>query len=719
VILEQTASAIDLLKEQVRTVGNALIEEDMVVASLRADDIDRVLEYRTNLVFTTFRAVYPFIRFVGLYNGATDRYVSTEGLTADVERAFIRRIAATPTMEFFTSYVRPIDYTYPRPGDSGRVVSFVLRPDIRLNRSNESFLLVNVEIDYLTTLVEDLSGGYGGHVLVTTDDGTVVVGSGDPLFANEEFIRAIYERRDTSGVTTDSHEVRYGGTRYIVTSTVAPELGWRLFGIRSRTDILSHSLALAWVTLAVASVIIIVGAVISAGFTNRIYDPLSRLVEQVERSQAHKGRPASYGMPVNEYEVLGRAYRQFASRVGLLEGALHEEMPTLCRSYLHSLLIGTKPELPESEEFASKVVASTQADTYAVLLCRPDRMRDLQSNTSSEELSNTLLVTSRVCHDALTDLGTVTPMLLDGYEIAIVVGGGASINTGAVEERLREAQVVLARRADLTMSCGISRIVVGHEELHEALNEARRSLRNSFFTGPSSVIGPASEPTRTTQFVPFASRLTRRLVEALRMIRRDEVRLLLAEFGQTVRRNSYYGALALYYQLSVELLSEFEALTSAAAADFARHRGFAESLSEIEFATDADREIDSLCETILRVQSSEMADKSLVLYRMACDLVNARYADPALCLDSIADELHVSSGHLGRVFAEHAGAYLSDYISRVRIDHAKALLSTSSMNVSDVAESVGLTNATYFFTLFKRHVGITPASFRRSAAGKP
>ena len=33
-ILNQTAQAIDLLQEQVRTVGNALIEEKTVVASL-------------------------------------------------------------------------------------------------------------------------------------------------------------------------------------------------------------------------------------------------------------------------------------------------------------------------------------------------------------------------------------------------------------------------------------------------------------------------------------------------------------------------------------------------------------------------------------------------------------------------------------------------------------------------------------------------------------
>jgi YesN/AraC family two-component response regulator len=189
---------------------------------------------------------------------------------------------------------------------------------------------------------------------------------------------------------------------------------------------------------------------------------------------------------------------------------------------------------------------------------------------------------------------------------------------------------------------------------------------------------------------------------------------LLREFQKSIRENSYQGALALYHQMSVKLLAEFEHLDLFVPESFAAHHMFVEDMTAVEFAADADRAVESLCETIMEVHESGGADKTQDLIRQAMEYVRTHYPDPNLSLDSIAGTLMVSAGHMGRVFAGHSDTHLSEYISQVRIDHAKTMLTETDLTVQTIAESVGVTNSTYFFTLFKKYVGTTPARYRRS-----
>lgn len=79
----------------------------------------------------------------------------------------------------------------------------------------------------------------------------------------------------------------------------------------------------------------------------------------------------------------------------------------------------------------------------------------------------------------------------------------------------------------------------------------------------------------------------------------------------------------------------------------------------------------------------------------------------------IAAAIHVSPNYLGKVFYSTAGEYLTDFINRVRIEHAKELLAGSGMSVGEVAEAVGIGDQHYFAKLFKKYCGISPKEYRK------
>ncbi len=87
-------------------------------------------------------------------------------------------------------------------------------------------------------------------------------------------------------------------------------------------------------------------------------------------------------------------------------------------------------------------------------------------------------------------------------------------------------------------------------------------------------------------------------------------------------------------------------------------------------------------------------------------------------LSSLASELSVSPNHLGKVFRNATGIAFSDYITGLRLNRACHLLSKTDLPVKIVALDSGFRSVEYFHTVFRAHLGRTPAEYRAEAEKK-
>jgi AraC family transcriptional activator of pobA len=78
-----------------------------------------------------------------------------------------------------------------------------------------------------------------------------------------------------------------------------------------------------------------------------------------------------------------------------------------------------------------------------------------------------------------------------------------------------------------------------------------------------------------------------------------------------------------------------------------------------------------------------------------------------------AEMLCITPNHLSKIIKTTTGrTALQLIIERILAD-AKALLRLSSMNVSEIAYSLGFEDTSYFHRLFKKKTGVTPLKYRR------
>ncbi len=82
-----------------------------------------------------------------------------------------------------------------------------------------------------------------------------------------------------------------------------------------------------------------------------------------------------------------------------------------------------------------------------------------------------------------------------------------------------------------------------------------------------------------------------------------------------------------------------------------------------------------------------------------------------ITIHDLASALHLSTGHLSRVFRRTTGMTLEGFLIRQRVELAKRTLLDPRLNVAEVAERCGFCNPAYFASVFKKYVKCTPREF--------
>lgn len=80
--------------------------------------------------------------------------------------------------------------------------------------------------------------------------------------------------------------------------------------------------------------------------------------------------------------------------------------------------------------------------------------------------------------------------------------------------------------------------------------------------------------------------------------------------------------------------------------------------------------------------------------------------------DEIAAAVCIAPSYLSKQFREETGQSLREYINSKRIDAAKQLMSTTKLNLTDIALQVGFENIPYFSTVFKKYCGVSPSEWK-------
>ncbi|MFE4710176.1 ABC transporter substrate-binding protein [Paenibacillus sp. NPDC056722] len=96
----------------------------------------------------------------------------------------------------------------------------------------------------------------------------------------------------------------------------------------------------------------------------------------------------------------------------------------------------------------------------------------------------------------------------------------------------------------------------------------------------------------------------------------------------------------------------------------------------------------------------------------AAEYIREHFSKP-LTLESIAEELECSAGHLSRLFKHKMHTSPIHYLGQVRADRAMELLMQTDATLQEIAENVGYPDAHSLSRSFKKYKGLSPVHFKK------
>lgn len=104
---------------------------------------------------------------------------------------------------------------------------------------------------------------------------------------------------------------------------------------------------------------------------------------------------------------------------------------------------------------------------------------------------------------------------------------------------------------------------------------------------------------------------------------------------------------------------------------------------------------------------------SAALIAKARSYIDANYANPEISLGQVAAQVLLSPTYFSVLFSREVGETFIEYLTNLRIRKAMELLRTTSLTSSEIGYQIGYHNPRYFYSVFRKVVGLPPNEFRR------
>ena len=113
-------------------------------------------------------------------------------------------------------------------------------------------------------------------------------------------------------------------------------------------------------------------------------------------------------------------------------------------------------------------------------------------------------------------------------------------------------------------------------------------------------------------------------------------------------------------------------------------------------------------------KSSDYLDSDIELINQITDLIEDRYYYPDLSREYIAEQCGKSVYSVSRAFKKISSLTYIDYLTNIRINHAKDYLKNTNLTIEDIGKKVGYLNLSSFIRTFRKKTGETPSKYRNS-----
>lgn len=707
-MLEQTSYTSNIVHEQIQTIGNHLLSNNRIITVLMNKEHDYVQDRNAMDILMDIQSTYPFIKYIGIYNDNTKRYLNTAGTPYElngVEKKQITDMEHIQYIHFFTQKLQPPYVVSSHSYEN--VLTFILRPNYA--STYKGAIIIDVDEQYILKTIKSI-GSASDDVFVMDSEGLVLSHTDSQQFmqnfASQPHINRILNSTEKSG----HFKADVKGTTQLVTFAESSQLNWYFVSVKPFNQIISDIYVLRSFTVLIAFAIIVLGVMMAYFATNKLYNPLGRLINKVQKISGLKAPQAEQNQ--NEFILLSEAFSNVIDQATSVEVEKQQSLPMLKKTYLQHLLRGTLYDLSGTHVIQSTIDDYFRSPYYTVILAQIDRYAEFEQKYNQTKQGLYRFSVNNISNELLQKHAKNETIVVDEQTLAILLLLDSPDVPDHILLTLAEIQEVIYNYFKFTITFSLGDTVNDKNEIDLSFESAQEYAKNRFFYGHQSIIHSAMVHSVQDQMNAYPAAAEKKLNEALRLNHAEKADQALEQFMKQLNEMSYYQAISCANQLLNVLLRDFDGALPIMQEYSKEYYDTVNQLQKQETIAEVHSLLRNFCRLIALLMEKKQSTKTVNLIDSICLYLHEHFHEPDLSIEAIADNVQLTPGYLGKLFRSYTHTSFNDYLKNVRLEEAKKLLMETNDSIAVISEKVGILNTTYFFTLFKKNYGLSPNQFR-------
>ena len=123
---------------------------------------------------------------------------------------------------------------------------------------------------------------------------------------------------------------------------------------------------------------------------------------------------------------------------------------------------------------------------------------------------------------------------------------------------------------------------------------------------------------------------------------------------------------------------------------------------------------EKILQKAIEIRDENSGNKNRDILEHSIEYIKTHYMDENMSLNAVAQVANISANHFSALFSQNIGQTFIEYLTGIRMEHAKELLRCTGKRASEIALEVGYKDSHYFSYLFKKTQGMTPSDYRKA-----
>jgi two-component system response regulator YesN len=634
--------------------------------------------------FRQIKLSFPLIYSIYLYRNI-DMNVLSSDMLLPLDRFGDRMFLQELLNQSFTSTWTPVRKykDFDMQAYDVRIVSLVKKvPD----PSNPyGVLVVNLDVASLQTWLNELTAGSISYV---------------KLFDNQGNLLGTSKNAANSDILTLTSEV----TGWKMSSGLLANYHYGIF-----TDVYE-----GWIILGVIMIVIA-----SAGMvylSKRYAKPIDSSMNRISEFISGKQLGQSKGEVLQYVDLAVDQIIDFAKRY---QSESNTNLPYRQKHFFQELLAGDRVfEVNELHEEMRYFGFTEKWTSFGVALIEIDRISDFAQEYSYRDQYLLKFVLMNVLKEIIEQqqMGVWCDWL-SSETLGVLFGHKESLILADTVSTCSSIQQWVQANLDFTVTIGVGSVVTLSEHIRISFDQADKALQYKSALGNNRVIDYTSTSRRSESEIFEVLQLIRSIVQAYKCGNEDWIKQFDFLFG-AIGRGIYAHdeMINLFHYMSYTFtreLSDFppeytEIWKQEAMAPMTLALSTFETLDELRCVY-----LNSLTHVAEKWRLARDHKGQRSQMRDVRDYIEQHYNDSTLSLQLLSDRFGLSKNYLSRLFKDEIGANFIDYLTNIRMRHARQMLEESGIPIQEIAVKVGYEHYFTFNRAFKKITGFPPNEFRK------